>query len=159
MDGMKTCKICETEKPLSEYTVRKIDGWRHNKCNQCRASEELARHRRRRRDNPVGSSLTARKAHLKRKFGLTVERYEEMLAAQGGTCALCGGSDPKAARGGAFAVDHCHETGKVRALLCSPCNKGIGLLGDDPDRLLAAAMYLMRHQNTLEKLLPGMAEG
>jgi hypothetical protein len=72
-----------------------------------------------------------------------------MLEAQGGCCAVC--RKPESARNKRgellpLAVDHCHQTGKVRALLCSLCNKGIGLFGDDPALLRAAADYLERYR-------------
>lgn len=63
------------------------------------------------------------KNHLSRKYGLTVEQYEAMLKAQKYRCAICGGKNAK----NRLAVDHCHDTGKVRALLCDPCNQHLGI--------------------------------
>lgn len=62
-----------------------------------------------------------------------------MLAAQGGKCAICGGTNPGGHR---LAVDHDHTTGAVRGLLCHACNAGIGKLRDDPALLRVAADYL-----------------
>lgn len=62
-----------------------------------------------------------------------------MLAAQDGVCAIC-----KQTPEGQWNIDHCHDTGAVRGLLCSPCNIGIGQLGDDPERVRAALEYLLR---------------
>lgn len=67
---------------------------------------------------------------------ITVEQFQALVAAQNGRCALCGKVPPK------LHVDHCHDTGRVRALLCSTCNTGLGKFGDDPVRLEAAAAYL-----------------
>ena len=91
--------------------------------------------------------------YVDRQFGLTLAEYDERKAAVT-KCNICGTDEP-GKRG--WVLDHCHSTGDVREFLCNNCNTGIGLFKDDPDRLLAAAMYLMRHQKTLEKLLPGMA--
>jgi hypothetical protein len=63
------------------------------------------------------------------------------VARQNGRCALCGG--PPTERG--LVIDHCHRSGKVRALLCSSCNKGLGFFRDDPERLTAAITYLENH--------------
>ena len=76
-------------------------------------------------------------SRLKRSYGLTTEDLERMTAEQGGRCASCG--DVKA-----LHVDHCHRSGKVRGLLCSLCNVGIGFFRDDPERLKAAIAYLNR---------------
>jgi hypothetical protein len=65
--------------------------------------------------------------------------YEEMLERQGGVCAICA-LPPEQDR--KLQVDHCHQTGKVRGLLCMKCNKGIGQLNDDPKRVAAALRYL-----------------
>jgi len=82
-----------------------------------------------------------RKSHLKRKFGLTLEDYDRMLADQDGGCAVCG--DPPGRS--ALHVDHCHESGQVRGLLCFRCNSAIGNLRDDPDVVASALAYLTRH--------------
>ena len=78
-----------------------------------------------------------RSAAFRRKYGLTVEAWEAMLAVQGSRCPGCGvafglfrGSEPH--------VDHCHRTGAVRGLLCGQCNKALGLSGDSPKVLRAS---------------------
>ena len=88
-----------------------------------------------------------RSAKLKYNYGITVEDYERMVEAQGGVCAICGKSSQEANPGHwkeRLAVDHCHETGKVRGLLCNNCNAGIGHLGSE-SVALAAAAYLRLH--------------
>ena len=82
-------------------------------------------------------SISNRKSHLKRNYGLTLAAFDALLASQGGGCAICGRPD-------ADNVDHDHETGRVRGILCFPCNVAIGLVHEDEERLLAAAMYLDR---------------
>jgi hypothetical protein len=88
--------------------------------------------------------------HINKKFGLSTEQYDAMLAAQGGHCAQCPWPDKPYKR---LAVDHDHKTGRIRGLLCADCNRGIGLFGDDPARLRAAADYLDRHNLTPDELL------
>lgn len=106
--------------------------------------------------NPEKYQRIRRNAHLKREYGITLDEYESMLTVQDGRCAICGTTEPGGH--GTFAVDHCHKQGDIRELLCQPCNTGIGMLGEDPDRLLAAALYLLRHQQALEQMLPALKE-
>lgn len=75
--------------------------------------------------NPEKTRLAYRKCMLKRRYGITLEEYEAMFAKQDGKCAICNGVCPT---GRNLAVDHDHDTGKVRGLLCSRCNQGIGQL-------------------------------
>lgn len=84
-----------------------------------------------------------RRSWLKRKYGITPEDYDRILAAQGGVCAICR-TPPPDPRGFRMHVDHDHESGRVRGILCGPCNQGIGNLGDDVERLRAAIKYLRR---------------
>ena len=71
---------------------------------------------------------------------MTPEQYDEILMSQKGCCACCGTHHTEIKKG--LAVDHCHETGSIRGLLCLNCNTGIGKLGDDVDGLLKALAYL-----------------
>ena len=91
-----------------------------------------------------------RKQNLAREYGLTPEDYEGMLSAQSGLCRLCG--EPETKRDNrtglvyALAVDHDHETGAVRGLLCSICNVGLGYFRDDPELLVRAAEYIRSYR-------------
>jgi hypothetical protein len=78
--------------------------------------------------------------NLKARYGITREEYDRMFAEQNGVCKIC--KEPEFHMGRLLSVDHCHETGKVRGLLCNSCNRGIGLFVDDPERLRKAATYL-----------------
>jgi len=71
-----------------------------------------------------------------------------MFSAQDGLCAICADPpNPNGIKAGSrLHVDHCHATGRVRALLCNSCNRGIGYFRDDPARLRAALAYLAAHQ-------------
>ena len=92
----------------------------------------------------------ARSPHYMREYlyGLSQERFESMLAEQDGRCAICRSPDwPAAKDSGRPRVDHDHATGRVRSLLCDFCNRGIGLLAEDPARLRAAAEYLEAHMS------------
>lgn len=105
-----------------------------------RRSEESKQRRREyiaqwQRDNPELRALYDRRSSLKRKYGITLEQFDAMSAAQNHACAICGSQEP-------LCVDHDHETGVIRGLLCGRCNKGIGLLGDSLEGLERAVRYL-----------------
>lgn len=88
-------------------------------------------------------SLKERRAYqLKKNYGITVEQYDEMLVRQGGGCAICGSTESGDIRRPVLHIDHCHETGVIRGLLCMACNNGLGLFSDSPARLQSAAAYL-----------------
>jgi hypothetical protein len=88
------------------------------------------------------------------KYGISRHEHERMLERQGGKCAICGA--PDSCKGtDRLLVDHDHRTGKVRGLLCSPCNTVLGLVDDESGRLVSAAAYLMQHVNLLERVCSG----
>ena len=89
--------------------------------------------------NAAVYKTSGRKHHLK-KYGLTPEQYDLMLAQQKGGCASCG--SPPGQR--ALHVDHCHDTNIVRGLLCLGCNTALGALKEDPLRMRALETYINR---------------
>jgi hypothetical protein len=159
---VKTCAVCGESKAIDDFY--RAAGMRDGHRSECKACNLAARARTYRddprpaieramrwaRENPdryrarqrayVESgrkSISSRKSHLKRKYGLTLEEFDELLAAQGGGCAICG-------RPEADNVDHDHDTGRVRGILWFKCNVAVGQMDDDGDRLIAAAAYLAR---------------
>jgi len=87
---------------------------------------------------------------LRRDFGLTLQQYDAMFAAQNGVCAICGKPDERIHKATGMpmnlAVDHCHNSKKIRGLLCSYCNHGLGSFKDNVKNLRAAAEYLERYE-------------
>jgi hypothetical protein len=79
---------------------------------------------------------------LKANYGITLDEYEAMVQSQDGKCAICGRVPEGKHNQGSLHVDHDHRTKKVRGLLCSHCNRGLGFLGDSVETLLRAAEYL-----------------
>lgn len=161
---MRICYRCKKEKPLGDFAKcrKRADGLQVS-CRACTSAynrEWYARNKDRRsttqktwyqenkqrhsaavaankRANPEHyRKLSTDLARLKR-YGLTKERFAEMLEQQAGACAICQArfsSEPH--------VDHCHSTKVVRGLLCGQCNRALGLLKDDPARIRRAAQYL-----------------
>ena len=124
----KQCYKCKRRKSLSAFnksSTPRSDGYQ-SYCRRC----QVAGHR----------------AYLfKKKYGITIEHYESLLRKQGGACSVCKKPETATARTGVVRrlnVDHCHDTGKVRGLLCVACNVAIGMACDDPKRLRALADYL-----------------
>jgi hypothetical protein len=119
----KTCTKCKTQKPVSDYYKRSqaAGGGLDASCKECKKLWY-------RRDRRWG--------HLKERYGVSKEQYEEMYTLQNGACGICQSVLP------VLAVDHCHQSGKIRGLLCKPCNSAIGLLGDNVQSLKNALNYL-----------------
>ena len=82
----------------------------------------------------------AKVSRRKRKYGITREQYEGMLQAQDGCCMIC-----HVRLNNELRVDHNHQTGEIRALLCSNCNTGLGMFKEDPARLVTAIEYLRKY--------------
>lgn len=83
----------------------------------------------------------ARLQQVRSEYGLTNEQYQALVTAQHGKCAVCGGGPSKRA----LHVDHDHQTGAVRGLLCRACNQGLGQFKDDIALMMRAVEYLSRH--------------
>ena len=119
----KECLSCSLQRPLTAFHNRQ------SRCKPCRSKDDRQRYYEKDRGN-----------YLKRTYGITSEDYDEMYSEQEGCCLICGihQSELKSR----FCVDHDHDTGKVRGLLCNGCNNGIGKLKDNYDLLYRAADYL-----------------
>lgn len=78
---------------------------------------------------------------LMRKYGLKVEDYDAMLKQQNGGCAVCGSSSSGLSDTRALAIDHNHQTGKIRGVLCHPCNRALGLLREDEKIIMSLLKY------------------
>ena len=141
MHDTKKCPKCDLVLPRTEFYVVKTKtkkGWRYSSdCKSCQSSYI----KQWKKDNPDKHSDRVKKDLLKRRYGITIEDFEDMLQKQNGLCSICSRdiSDKP-------YIDHSHETGKVRGLLCHPCNSGIGLLQDSPEILQKAANYLLTNE-------------
>jgi hypothetical protein len=125
---MKRCRDCGLTKPLEDFPRNKNskDG-RHTYCKQC--------HNARGRETIQRLHGNSRHYHLKKRYGIGADEFDELVRLQGGVCAICGRDNPE-------HVDHSHETGEVRGILCFNCNGGLGQFRDSVDALRAAALYL-----------------
>lgn len=101
--------------------------------------------------NREAELATMRACTLKREYGLTPEDYTAILKAQGGKCAICRAAPKRKS----LAVDHDHNTGEVRGLLCGPCNTGLGRFGDSIEGLMKAIEYLQNGPGVVTMLVGG----
>lgn len=74
------------------------------------------------------------------RYGITLEEFNVMRERQGGRCAIC--HKPDETKKKRLHVDHCHDTGEIRGLLCGKCNVGLSNFRDDPEVLRSAIAYL-----------------
>ena len=143
MSLTKICTRCKVEKPMeSFYNYKASKDGRSYRCKDCDKIQGKAyRERHKERDR-----VNRRNESRRRKYGLSEDGYNKIIEYQNDTCPIClrhlthgWGQFHKATKA---VVDHCHDTGITRGILCTQCNKGIGLLKDDPDFLLRAIEYL-----------------
>jgi hypothetical protein len=137
VEGTKYCKSCDTTKPIDDFYLRnKTSMVRHSTCKECDKKRVKENH------DPV----VYRNAELQRRYGITQQDYEVMIAEQNNQCAICNVTEPGGRHNsGYFVVDHCHTTGKVRKLLCHNCNTALGLVGDNTQTLQSMIEYLQEH--------------
>ena len=121
---------------IDDRAVERATAW--NKANPERRAVIAARHYRK-------TEPGKRDYHLRRIYGITLAEYDQLVMAQCGLCAVCGNPETKVQhnRECRLSVHHDHETGRVVALLCAKCNRGMGLLSDDPALLNRAAELQM----------------
>lgn len=132
----KTCSTCHDEKPATDYhRSRSTSDGLDPRCKACRKAAGSTHH--------VDVALK-QTAHRLRTYGITPEQYEAMYLEQDGLCAICHEPETMTYRGNIkqLSVDHCHDTGNVRGLLCAACNFALGKFKDNPTLLRSATDYL-----------------
>lgn len=153
---MKKCYACKVDKPLSEFgkDKQRSDGvnpeckacskirtkaWRSVPANRLKGLAKAKEW-----GATAKGTLSRKNTRYKRLYGITHNRFLEMIAAANGKCRICDcrltTEPPK--RSSSAVLDHCHETARVRGVLCHSCNAGIGQLNDSPRLLRRALSYL-----------------
>ena len=145
---MKVCKTCGIEKSYSDYPINrqgKNNPIYKAHCKECYRKKQMERYyqtpvedrRERRRKNRSRRPSYQKQYRLKSRYGgLTLEQFYAMIEEQDNMCKICGGemNPPQ--------VDHNHTTGKVRHLLCRPCNTSLGMLKENTDTLHNMISYI-----------------
>lgn len=179
-NGNKLCRRCGNPAPRGRTTLcddcygkcrtcgnpasQMPSGYYRPYCSQCRTDAET-QDRCSKCGGPRGGSHASycrlcyqeydrqrnkRNRELRRVYGLTVEEWDSMLAAQGGGCAACGTTISRGK--GRFHVDHDHRTEAIRGLLCATCNSTIALLDDSPKKLRARAEKMRDEAKRLDRM-------
>lgn len=171
--NMKICSKCEVKKEPSEFSKHKLhsDGL-YSQCKICvtnikktheyRFKSNLAK--RRQLKIPKYRELNSKRSKafrstekgklyilndgLKRNYGITLQKYNELFQAQNGCCAICERHSTEFSK--RLHVDHDHKTNEIRGLLCHHCNTAIGSFLEDTDLMLKAIQFLQKHKKTLE---------
>jgi hypothetical protein len=86
------------------------------------------------------SGMSTNELYIRRKYNISLQEFNDLLELQGGGCAICGMSEEPDGR--RLSIDHCHDTGDVRGILCNGCNNGIGSFGDKIEPMMKAIEYL-----------------
>ena len=160
MENTKYCSGCDTNKKITEFHIdnSEKDGHRFQ-CKICRNAKQReyaknnkdiikarnakkAESRRAYYQSEAGIK-SSRRAHLKQKYNITLEKYEEMLENQNHVCKICGSPEMNN-KNKVLCVDHNHKTEEIRGLLCGLCNAGIGHFKDDINLFINAIKYLKK---------------
>lgn len=117
-------------------------------CSACRNMKAGER----KKSDPARFALYYRRSKIKKAYGITLIDFDALLEKQGGGCAICGKTE---FNGRGAYVDHDHETGEVRGILCVNCNTGMGMFKDNIENMEKAIMYLDRHNHERKEVKSG----
>jgi hypothetical protein len=139
----RLCSCCKKETLKDDFTK---GAWRlrHPYCRSC-MSLATKKSKIKNRDTyeayKIKTRTASRKSYLKKRWGISLDEFNKMVKFQNGKCAICK-INPEI-----LHIDHNHESGKVRSLLCNQCNRGIGYLKESPRIFQAAIKYINYHAN------------
>ena len=154
--ALRSCTHCDvkayTKEDLEDFQLAK--GAKYSRANLCKACAVAKATKNKESKPPMSEEKlkayrkSQRKWHLKKTYNLTLEDFDIMLDEQGGVCKICGceAYNERNAFREYLVVDHCHDTGVVRGLLCSQCNIGLGSFNDNLSLVASATKYLEETQ-------------
>ena len=149
---LRKCTMCgleaKTDDELILFTIgRGSKHGRQNRCKKCESKKHTEKYggeyaraydKRKRIDGCPRFNRSTRNTKLKLNYGITLDIFEQMVMEQGNKCKICGSDNNDRT----LHVDHCHTTLKIRGLLCSKCNSGLGMFNDNTEMLQLAINYL-----------------
>jgi hypothetical protein len=141
----RKCSACGKKLPTTEfYSDPRVKSGLRRRCRKCHSRKNYES--RKTSDARHAQPEYERVARF-RKFGLTEDEWQAMRKRQKDRCKICGQRETLKSKGQVknLCIDHCHDTGKVRGLLCNRCNTSIGWFNDDPKLLRSAVAYLEEH--------------
>jgi len=139
----KSCTECEKLLPLDEYHKNKDspDG-RHSICKVCKNNKARKTYSEKELRQKRPSYASSRERHLLRTYGINISTYNKLLRSQKYCCGVCGKHQDDEKK--SLHVDHNHETGEIRGLLCNFCNRQVIGRHKDPEIFKSAAKYLSK---------------
>jgi len=160
---MKICTKCKIEKSNNAFVTdkRRPDGltiwcktcrsishkkWYESNSDKAKERKRLDRIYRKEYYQSPERKKRYRIKYIEKTFGIKYHEYDRMLQEQNSLCAICGEKESSSTCK-YLSVDHCHTTGKIRGLLCVSCNRGLGMLRDNPDFVEKALNYLRKSSN------------
>lgn len=172
------CKICQNLKAIAYALANKgrVSGGGEKKCSKCNKVKSLDKFTTdRRKRSGIGSwckicKNTARKVHYLKnrkrdchkvrdckrlaRYNITSKQYAQMVAGQNGVCGICGNPETAIIKNTLrqLSVDHCHETDQIRGLLCTKCNRALGMFEDSIDILASAISYLRNANLSIRRI-------
>ena len=132
---LKTCKVCEIEKDISDFYTGRKD------CKDCKNAAARKKYV----EDPETTQrnlIRMRERAKERRYGITQEDFNKMLVDQNNLCKICN-TEFKSTKD--THIDHCHDSSKVRGLLCSSCNLALGQFNDNTDNMDNAIKYLKKY--------------
>jgi prolyl oligopeptidase PreP (S9A serine peptidase family) len=153
-DGLECrCKSCAVmdhkihrEERIRYYELHRTEKIKSSADYYKTHKKDMTEYKRNYREaNKINSRISNRKQHIMYTYGITLEEYNQLFLEQKGKCAICGRHQSELKR--TMSIDHDHETGKIRGLLCQKCNVGIGSLNDDIDLLNKGIQYLSQNMS------------
>ena len=143
METTRVCRECKIKYPIEHFYKhvgsRTSEGYRRPTCKTCCYKHSMKWQK----SNPDKAKVYRRRNKLKKKYGISLEKYDEMLQKQNGVCYICQRSQ---ANGKPLYVDHCHKSGIIRKLLCEKCNFTLGLMDEDKTLLNRLIDYINEHK-------------
>jgi len=143
------CISCNIELPINRFEHQNNRPNPRRKCKSCRISqrvyseESLIRMKEYKKKYNIGNRNYLKNYALVKKYGIDLSKFNLMILQQNNKCGICSKEMVSKKK---KHVDHDHNTGRVRDILCSTCNSGIGMLGDSIEHLNNAVKYLKRHE-------------
>ena len=141
---IKDCSVCKKFfLNTTKYFPRRHSGNLRGECRNCKNNYIREYRARTRKENPDKYRDYYKNSNLKSNYGITLEEYNLMHEKQQGKCAICGVKDNNKIKN--LNVDHNHNTGKTRELLCKQCNTALGYVEKDLEKVEKFKMYLNKH--------------
>ena len=139
----KSCTECEAVLPLDEFHKNAHSpDLRHSKCKKCKNDQARKTYSEKEIKDSRPSYASSRERHLLRTYGINLKKYNELLVKQKYCCGVCEKHQDDEKK--SLHVDHNHETGEIRGLLCNFCNRQVIGKHKDPELFLKAAKYLSK---------------